>query len=196
MGASNRRILQLAARGGIGPCGAGAVFARPRAARTGVSARPEIGTAPTCWSPPAVSASGIVGTSTTVITAEEIERSPEDACRTSSRARPASRPQSVRGVERRATSVDMRGFGVTAPSNTLVLVNGRRLNDSILPASTFARSRATASSASRSRAATAARCFTAMVRSAASSTSSPRPASSCRRRRAWTAPSARSTTGR
>ena len=27
------------------------------------------------------------------------------------------------------TTIDMRGFGVTAPSNTLVLLNGRRLND-------------------------------------------------------------------
>ena len=31
------------------------------------------------------------------------------------------------------TTVDMRGFGVTGPSNTLILLNGRRLNDWDLP---------------------------------------------------------------
>ena len=33
------------------------------------------------------------------------------------------------GVNGTGTIVDMRGFGVTAPSNTLVLVDGRRFND-------------------------------------------------------------------
>ena len=37
--------------------------------------------------------------------------------------------QPVRQRERRAQPVDMRGFGAAGTSNTLVLINGRRLND-------------------------------------------------------------------
>ena len=37
--------------------------------------------------------------------------------------------QPVRRRERRQTTVDMRGFGANGASNTLVLINGRRLND-------------------------------------------------------------------
>ena len=51
-------------------------------------------------------------------------------CRTFCRAKSASRPWSTSGGKNGAgTSVDLRGFGATASSNTLVLLNGRRLND-------------------------------------------------------------------
>ena len=73
---------------------------------------------------------GITGASTTVITAEEIERAPQSTV-----ADILSREAGVQvsslynGVKGAGTSVDLRGFGATGPSNTLVLVNGRRLND-------------------------------------------------------------------
>ena len=37
------------------------------------------------------------------------------------------------GVNGVGTTIDLRGFGITGPSNTLVLINGRRLNDWDLP---------------------------------------------------------------
>ena len=99
------------------------------------------------------------------------------------------------GVNGARSTVDMRGFGATATSNTLVLINGRRLNDIDHGGRRSQRHPArTASSGSRSPAAIPARCSTATARSAASSTSSPRPASTCRRRRACRRASARSTT--
>ncbi len=72
---------------------------------------------------------GLPGTSTTVITAVEIERS-------AAATLPELLSQEV-GVQQRnfysASAadpvVDLRGFGATAANNTLVLVNGRRLND-------------------------------------------------------------------
>ena len=33
------------------------------------------------------------------------------------------------GVNGAQTTVDLRGFGATAASNTLILINGRRVND-------------------------------------------------------------------
>ena len=74
---------------------------------------------------------GIAGSSTTVITAQEIERSPGQtlAGHAVARARhPGAQPVRHRSTVRRRT-VDMRGFGAAGTSNTLVLVNGRRLND-------------------------------------------------------------------
>ena len=93
------------------------------------------------------------------------------------------------------TAVDVRGFGAFARSNSLVLVNGRRLNDvDQSHADYFSRYRSIRSSASRSPAATAAQCSMATTRSAASSTSSPRAASAARRWRSAARPaSARST---
>lgn len=73
---------------------------------------------------------GIVGSSTTVITAQEIERAPQ-----STLADMLSREAGIQtsslfgGVNGAGTTVDMRGFGIAGPSNTLVLINGRRLND-------------------------------------------------------------------
>src|SRR5262249_35803550 len=69
---------------------------------------------------------GIVGTSTTVITAEDIERSPEQTLPAILSREPGVQVQSLFGGTNGARSVvDMRGFGASAPSNTLILINGR-----------------------------------------------------------------------
>jgi iron complex outermembrane receptor protein len=73
---------------------------------------------------------GIAGTSSTVITSEEIERAPGYTLQDLLAQQPGIQTQSVLGGTNGAsTFVDMRGFGAFAVSNTLVLINGRRLND-------------------------------------------------------------------
>ena len=72
---------------------------------------------------------GIVGTSATVITAENRAFALAHPGR-DHRAIPGVQLQSLYGgVNGAKTSVDLRGFGAVATSNTLFLVNGRRLND-------------------------------------------------------------------
>ncbi len=77
---------------------------------------------------------GITGASTTVITRQDIERAPEATI-----ADILSREAGIQtsnfygGANGVGTTVDMRGFGVTGASNTLILINGRRLNDWDLP---------------------------------------------------------------
>lgn len=74
--------------------------------------------------------SGIVGTSATVITAEEIAHSPAQTLSEIIAQVPGVQLQSFYGgVNGAKTSVDLRGFGAFASANTLVLINGRRLND-------------------------------------------------------------------
>jgi iron complex outermembrane receptor protein len=74
--------------------------------------------------------SGITGASTTVITADEIERSPGYTLQDLLAQQPGLQLQNILGGTNGAsTFVDMRGFGAFAVSNTLVLINGRRLND-------------------------------------------------------------------
>ncbi|MGZ5828529.1 MAG: TonB-dependent receptor [Xanthobacteraceae bacterium] len=74
--------------------------------------------------------SGIVGASSTIITSEEIERSPGYTLQDLLAQQPGIQTQSILGGTNGAsTFVDMRGFGAFAVSNTLVLINGRRLND-------------------------------------------------------------------
>jgi iron complex outermembrane receptor protein len=73
---------------------------------------------------------GIVGASTSYITAEEIERSPERTLAGILSREPGVQVTNLFGAVNGARSVvDMRGFGATATSNTLVLINGRRIND-------------------------------------------------------------------
>jgi iron complex outermembrane receptor protein len=73
---------------------------------------------------------GIPGTATSVITAEDIERSPSHSLQDILAREPGIQVQNLFGGVAGARSVvDMRGFGAAAASNTLVLVNGRRLND-------------------------------------------------------------------
>ncbi len=73
---------------------------------------------------------GIVGTSTSIITSEEIARAPEMTLQDIlSREAGIQTVSLFGGVNGTASTVDMRGFGVTSPSNVLVLINGRRIND-------------------------------------------------------------------
>src|SRR6478752_2413977 len=73
---------------------------------------------------------GIVGASATVITAEEIAHSPAQTLQEIIAQVPGVQLTSLfGGVNGAKTSVDLRGFGAFATSNTLVLINGRRLND-------------------------------------------------------------------
>jgi iron complex outermembrane receptor protein len=73
---------------------------------------------------------GIVGASATVITAEEIAHSPSQTLPEIIAQVPGVQLTSLYGgVNGAKTSVDLRGFGAFATANTLVLINGRRLND-------------------------------------------------------------------
>ncbi|HEX7790248.1 MAG TPA: TonB-dependent receptor plug domain-containing protein, partial [Afipia sp.] len=73
---------------------------------------------------------GIVGASTTVITSEDIARSPGQTIQDVLATIPGVQLQSLfGGVNGVNTTVDVRGFGAFASANTLVLINGRRLND-------------------------------------------------------------------
>lgn len=73
---------------------------------------------------------GIVGASATVITAEEIAHSPAQSLQEIIAQVPGVQLTSLYGgVNGAKTSVDLRGFGAFATSNSLVLINGRRLND-------------------------------------------------------------------
>ena len=77
---------------------------------------------------------GIVGASTTIISREDIERAPEQTIKDILGREAGVQTSSLYGaVNGNGTTVDVRGFGVTGPSNTLILINGRRLNDWDLP---------------------------------------------------------------
>jgi len=76
---------------------------------------------------------GITGTSTTIISAEDLERAPQLTLQdVLSREAGIQTSSLYGGINGAGTAIDMRGFGVTAPSNVLVLVDGRRFNDSDL----------------------------------------------------------------
>ena len=73
---------------------------------------------------------GIVGASTTVITSEDITRSPAQTIQEIIAQTPGVQLTSLYGaVNGVGTAVDLRGFGAFATANSLVLINGRRLND-------------------------------------------------------------------
>src|SRR5262245_48658982 len=73
---------------------------------------------------------GIVGASSTVITAEQIAHSPSQTLPEIIAQTPGVQLTTLfGGVNGANTSVDLRGFGAFAKANTLVLVNGRRLNN-------------------------------------------------------------------
>jgi len=73
---------------------------------------------------------GIVGASATVITAEDIAHSPAQTVQEIIAQTPGVQLTNLYGgVNGAGTTVDLRGFGAFASSNTLVLMNGRRLND-------------------------------------------------------------------
>jgi iron complex outermembrane recepter protein len=73
---------------------------------------------------------GIVGASTTVITAADIAHSPAQTVQEIIAQAPGVQLTTLfGGVNGAQTNVDLRGFGAFATANTLVLINGRRLND-------------------------------------------------------------------
>jgi iron complex outermembrane receptor protein len=73
---------------------------------------------------------GIVGASTAVITAEDIAHSPALTIQEIIAQTPGVQLTSFYGgVNGVGTSVDIRGFGAFATANTLLLINGRRVND-------------------------------------------------------------------
>jgi iron complex outermembrane receptor protein len=73
---------------------------------------------------------GIVGAATTVITAADIAHSPAQTVQEIIAQTPGVQLTSLYGgVNGAGTAVDVRGFGAFATANTLVLINGRRLND-------------------------------------------------------------------
>lgn len=72
---------------------------------------------------------GITGASTSVITAEEIARSPEQTLPGILSREPGVQVSNLfGGVNGARSTVDVRGFGATGASNTLILVNGRRFD--------------------------------------------------------------------
>ncbi len=77
-----------------------------------------------------VEMNGVVGASTSVITADDIKRSPGQTVQDVLGTLPGIQLQSLYGgVNGAGTTVDLRGFGAFATANTLVLINGRRVND-------------------------------------------------------------------
>ena len=73
---------------------------------------------------------GLTGASTTVLTTEDIARSPGLSLQEIIAQVPGAQVRSLRsGANGAETTVDLRGFGATGSSNTLVMINGRRLND-------------------------------------------------------------------
>ena len=73
---------------------------------------------------------GITGASTSIITSQDIARSPGTTLQDVLSREAGVQTWSTSGGKNGAgTTVDLRGFGVTASSNTLFLLNGRRLND-------------------------------------------------------------------
>jgi iron complex outermembrane recepter protein len=79
---------------------------------------------------PLTGGGGITGTSTSIITREQIARSPQDTLPDIIAREAGVQSTSLYGGANGAgTTVDLRGFGATASSNTLVLIDGRRLND-------------------------------------------------------------------
>src|SRR6476646_6487184 len=73
---------------------------------------------------------GIVGASNSVITAADIAHSPAQSIQEIIAQTPGVQLTSLfGGVNGVGTTVDLRGFGAFATANSLVLINGRRLND-------------------------------------------------------------------
>jgi iron complex outermembrane receptor protein len=73
---------------------------------------------------------GIVGASTSVITREQIENSPaQNLPDILGQQTGVQLQQLFGGINGTRDSIDLRGFGAFAPSNVLILVNGRRYQD-------------------------------------------------------------------
>src|SRR5262249_24455545 len=78
----------------------------------------------------AVAGTIVTGASPTVITRTDLARSPGQTVQDVLAREPGIQVTSLFGsVNGARSTVDMRGFGATGALNTLVLINGRRLND-------------------------------------------------------------------
>jgi iron complex outermembrane receptor protein len=82
---------------------------------------------------------GIAGASTSIITAADIARSPSYTLTDILSREAGVQTQNLfGGVNGARSTVDLRGFGATGASNTLVLINGRRVHDLDLQGIDFA----------------------------------------------------------
>ncbi len=103
---------------------------RRAAPSTGASPAGSPNGQPTSDAAPVRQFAGIVGASATVITAADIARSPAQTVQEIIAQTPGVQLTNLYGgVNGAQTNVDVRGFGAFATANTLVLINGRRLND-------------------------------------------------------------------
>ena len=113
--------------------GAGSRRAAPNVATTdNSSGTPNGGSSstPNSEAAPVRQFNGIVGASSTVITAQDIARSPALTIQEIIAQTPGVQLTTLYGgVNGAQTNVDVRGFGAFATANTLVLINGRRIND-------------------------------------------------------------------
>jgi iron complex outermembrane recepter protein len=88
------------------------------------------GTTPSDAVAPARQFNGIVGASSTIIAAQDIARSPALTLQEIIAQTPGVQLTTLYGgVNGAQTNVDLRGFGAFATANTLILINGRRIND-------------------------------------------------------------------
>jgi iron complex outermembrane receptor protein len=111
-----------------------ATAGKPEAASAGTNANSPAASgaasAPAASTEAGFERSGIAGASTTIVTREQIARSPQATLPDIIAREAGVQTTSLfGGVNGAGTTVDLRGFGATASSNTLVLVDGRRLND-------------------------------------------------------------------
>lgn len=105
-------------------------YGPPRAAPSTAPTSSPNTTPPSDATPAVRQFAGIVGASTAVITAEDIARSPAQTLPEIIAQVPGVQLQTLYGgVGGAGTSVDLRGFGAFATANTLLLINGRRVND-------------------------------------------------------------------
>jgi iron complex outermembrane recepter protein len=124
-GDANRTRARPISDGGSGPRRAAPNVAPTSDANVAPAAGASIGNATTNRQ-----FAGIVGASTSVITAQDIASSPAQTIQEIIGQTPGVQLFSFYGgVNGAGTTVDVRGFGAFATANTLVLVNGRRLND-------------------------------------------------------------------
>ncbi len=100
------------------------------ATNTSVAPAPGPTVSPTSGATTVPQFNGIVGASSAVITAEDISRSPAQTLQEIIAQTPGVQLTSLfGGVNGARTSVDLRGFGAFSTSNTLLLIDGRRVND-------------------------------------------------------------------
>ena len=110
--------------------GSGTRRVAPRVSRPANANVAPSGASQTSNAPAVRQFNGIVGAATTVISADDIAHSPAQTVQEIIAQTPGVQLTSLYGgVNGARTSVDLRGFGAFATSNSLVLINGRRLND-------------------------------------------------------------------